>query len=79
MTRTDAQDNAELRPDDRMGPCPGCDWFDPTPGITYADISLMVRFMADELGQTADEIAYAVEKPWKHADTLAEARAWVQR
>ena len=60
-------------------PCPGCDWFNtnPTVTITYADVSLMVRFMADEADSTPDEIAYAVEKPWKHADVLAEAKVWL--
>ena len=39
-----------------------------------ADLVILVAYMAAE-GYTSNDIAYAVEKPWKHADVLAEAKA----
>ena len=38
------------------------------------DLVILVAYMAENL-YTAHDIAYAVEKPWKHADVLAEAKA----
>lgn len=42
------------------------------PEITHADLVTLTAWMAEN-GSTPHEIAYAVEKPWKHLDLLAEA------
>jgi hypothetical protein len=42
-------------------------------GFTYDDLIELTAWMAAE-GFTAAEVAYAVEKPWKHTDWLAIAR-----
>lgn len=47
---------------------------DPTPEISYGDVVVMTRWMASE-GFTSDEIAYAVEKPYKHLDYVRRAAA----
>ena len=39
-----------------------------------ADLVILVAYMA-ERGDNVRDIAYAVEKPWKFADVLAEAKA----
>lgn len=39
------------------------------------DLALMIRYMADSGDYTVDDLAYAVEKPWKYVDVLAEALA----
>jgi len=39
---------------------------------------ILVAYMASE-GYTSNDIAYAVEKPWKHADVLAEAKAALEQ
>ncbi len=39
----------------------------------YDDVVVLTQWMAAE-GFTAAEVAYAVEKPWKHTDCLAIAR-----
>jgi hypothetical protein len=44
------------------------------PEIIYEDVVVMTRWMAIE-GFTPDEIAYAVEKPYKHLDYLRRAAA----
>ena len=38
----------------------------------HANIVLLVRWMADE-DYDSDQIAYAVEKPWKHKDEFERA------
>ena len=43
------------------------------PQVTHAELVIIVNYMADH-NYTANEIAYAVEKPWKHVDVLEEAR-----
>jgi len=47
---------------------------DPNDEVTYADIVTLTAWMARE-GSTADEVAYAVEKPWKHRDWIRLALA----
>ncbi len=42
--------------------------------ISYADVVTLTAWMARE-GATAEEVAYAVEKPWKHRDWIAAAIA----
>lgn len=42
--------------------------------LSYDDVVVLTAWMAAE-GYTAEEVAYAVEKPWKHLDELAQARA----
>jgi hypothetical protein len=42
-----------------------------------ADLVILVAYMAAE-GYTSNDIAYAVEKPWKHADVLADAKAAIE-
>ena len=37
------------------------------------DLVILVAYMASE-DYTAHDIAYAVEKPWKYTDILAEAK-----
>lgn len=44
--------------------------------ITYPDVVVLVRWMAEEGGFGADDIADAVEKPWKWEAELAESRDW---
>lgn len=34
----------------------------------YRNIIRLTRWMADEGGWSAEDIAYAVEKPWKYED-----------
>lgn len=46
--------------------------------FTHADLVLLTRWMADE-NYDADDIAYAVEKPWKYIDELASAEARAAR
>jgi len=38
------------------------------------DLVILVAFMASE-DYTTEDIALAVERPWKYADVLAEAKA----
>lgn len=38
---------------------------------TYDQVVRLTRWMADQ-GFTGDQVAYAVEKPWKHTDYWAE-------
>jgi hypothetical protein len=38
---------------------------------TYDQVVRLTRWMADR-DFTSDEVAYAVEKPWKHTDYWAE-------
>ncbi|MGB8383242.1 MAG: hypothetical protein WCG47_18680 [Dermatophilaceae bacterium] len=45
--------------------------------ITYDDIITLTAWMAQH-GYTADEIAYAVEKPWKHIDLITRAKLGAQ-
>ncbi|MDN5768903.1 MAG: hypothetical protein L0H78_24240 [Humibacillus sp.] len=45
-----------------------------TEEISYADLITLTAWMAHE-GATAEEVAYAVEKPWKHRDWIAAAIA----
>lgn len=40
--------------------------------VTYPQVVSLTAYMADS-GYTAQEVAYAVEKPWKHADLIAQA------
>ena len=42
------------------------------------DLVILVAYMAEEY-YSAHDIAYAVEKPWKHADVLAEAKAALEQ
>ena len=42
--------------------------------LAHDDLVILVAYMAAE-GYTSNDIAYAVEKPWKHADVLADAKA----
>lgn len=42
--------------------------------ITHADLVCLVYYLVDN-GYTADEVAYAVEKPWKFADEMTAAKA----
>lgn len=42
-----------------------------------ADLVLLASYLAEQ-GTEAKDIAYAVEKPWKYADELAEAKREVQ-
>jgi hypothetical protein len=50
-----------------------------TPGSAYyinashQDLVTLTWFMADN-GYSAQDIAYAVEKPWKHVELLDEAK-----
>ena len=44
-----------------------------TGDITHADLVLLTAYMA-RTDWPADEIAIAVEKPWKYTAQLAEAR-----
>ena len=39
------------------------------------DLALLIRYMADSGDYTVDDLAYAVEKPWKYTDVLADAIA----
>lgn len=41
-------------------------------GVTYPQVVALATYMADE-GYTAHQIAYAIEKPWKHQDLIAKA------
>ncbi len=41
--------------------------------VSHVDIVTLTAFMADH-DYTAEQIAYAVEKPWKHLDILARAQ-----
>jgi len=56
------------------------DRFDLTPAadapaeLSYDDVVTLTAWMA-AAGCTATEVAYAVEKPWKHHDELDLARA----
>ena len=43
------------------------------PVVNHKDLVTLTAFMADE-GYSAQDVAYAVEKPWKHGDILADAR-----
>lgn len=54
-------------------PTPPAD-LDPTDDITHADVVTLTAWMARE-GSTADEVAYAVERPWQHRDWIRLARA----
>ena len=45
--------------------------------ITHADLVRLTRWMAEQGTYTADDIAYAVEKPWKHDDELRRSRLTV--
>jgi hypothetical protein len=45
--------------------------------VTYDDLVLITAYMARH-DYTPDQIAYAVEKPLKHLDVLAEAKAEVE-
>lgn len=38
----------------------------------YANIVLLVQYMAEQPEYTKDDIAYAIEKPWKYIDVFAE-------
>ena len=38
------------------------------------DLALLIRHMADSGDYTVDDLAYAVEKPWKYESVLTEAR-----
>lgn len=42
------------------------------PEISCTDVVTLTAWMAEH-GYTASEVAYAVEKPWKHTDWLATA------
>ncbi|GAC1521643.1 MAG: hypothetical protein NVS3B1_06090 [Marmoricola sp.] len=42
--------------------------------MTYPDLITLTTYMA-ETGYSAGEVAYAVEKPFKFLDVLAEAKA----
>lgn len=44
-----------------------------TDKLTMDHLVVLTSWMADN-GYTPSEIAYAVEKPWKHTDLLAAAR-----
>jgi len=44
------------------------------PPVTHEDLIILTAHMARN-GYDADEIAYAVAKPHKHEDVLAEAKA----
>jgi len=37
------------------------------------DLAVLIRYMADSGDYAVDDIAYAVEKPWKYTSVLAEA------
>ena len=39
------------------------------------DLVLVIRYMVDSGDFSMDDLAYAVEKPWKYVDVLAEALA----
>jgi hypothetical protein len=39
------------------------------------DLAVLIRYMADSGDYTVDDLAYAVEKPWKYESVLAEAKA----
>ena len=41
--------------------------------FSHDDLVILTAFMADD-NYTADEIAYAVAKPWKFEDVLNEAK-----
>ena len=43
-----------------------------------ADLVILVAYMAAE-GYTSNDIAYAVEKPWKYEATLAAAKAAITK
>lgn len=43
-------------------------------GMNHNDLVTLTSYMAEQ-GSTAQEVAYAVEKPWKFVDTLLEAVA----
>lgn len=42
--------------------------------IARNDLVILTSFMAGD-GYSANDIAYAVERPWKFVDVLAEAKA----
>lgn len=42
--------------------------------MRYTDLVVLTAYMADQ-GYSAKDVAYAVEKPWKFADMLADAEA----
>ena len=42
--------------------------------MSYDDLVLLTAWMAAE-GYTPNDIAYAVEKPWKWAEELVQAKA----
>lgn len=42
--------------------------------VSYDDVVVLTAWMAAQ-GYTSEEVAYAVEKPWKHLDELEQARA----
>lgn len=46
----------------------------PVPDLTHQDLVVLTRWMAEQGLFTADEVADAVEKPWKYADLLELAR-----
>ena len=39
------------------------------------DLAFLIRHMADSGDYSTDDLAYAVEKPWKYESVLDEARA----
>jgi hypothetical protein len=39
------------------------------------DLAVLIRHMADSGDYSTDDLAYAVEKPWKYESVLDEARA----
>jgi hypothetical protein len=47
--------------------------YTPTPA-SHADLVILVRYMLED-AYTAEDIVYAVEKPWKFTDVLADAKA----
>jgi len=42
--------------------------------MTHEELVILTAYMAAE-DYTAEDVAYAVEKPWKYVGVLAEARA----
>ena len=41
--------------------------------VNYEDVIILTSYMADQ-DYTVKDLAYAVEKPWKFVDVLAEAK-----
>lgn len=46
--------------------------------VDHANIVVLARWMADN-GYTAEDVAYAVEKPWKYEDEFDKAIAETNR